>query len=97
MPPVHNSLGGGYTHTNTQVHTHMDVTDKAILRNQACAWFKNVKSQVNNVVSLIHIQRVTYPICKKCYSICLKAGFISLILMQWWPLTQHSVGLAHGS
>ena len=49
MPPVHNSFGGGYTHTNTQVHTHMDVMDKAILRNQACAWFKNVKPQVNSV------------------------------------------------
>ena len=36
-PHVINSLGGGHT----QTHTHTDSRTKAILRNQARAWFKN--------------------------------------------------------
>ena len=40
-PLVINSLGGGHTHTRKHTHMHIDSRTKAILRNQARAWFKN--------------------------------------------------------
>ena len=48
---VFNSPGGGHT----QTHTHANVRTKAILRNQACAWFKN-QSMVYSPIQCIGIQ-----------------------------------------
>ena len=45
MPLVINSLGGRHTHTHTHTHTNTHAYrhswTEAILRNRACAWFKN--------------------------------------------------------
>ena len=49
MPLVINSLGGGYTHTNTHINMHTDVHTGTILRNQVStglwlthAWFNKL-------------------------------------------------------
>ena len=60
MPLVINSLRGGHIHTHANTHIHIQMIHAgSILRNQACAWFKDQLLIINPLtcIKLLKIER----------------------------------------